>query len=98
MSGKVKEEVGQVVIDGMGTGSEAQVEQAWRGRVGTWPGCLLLRGLYIPAGGWVERLLFLDGWQRLWEGGGMTAGFQDCTPITNGSPAHQPGLLGHAGV
>lgn len=54
----------------MGPGSEAQVEHAWRGRLGAWPGCLLLWDLKIPAGGPAERLLFLDRGQRLWEGKG----------------------------
>lgn len=70
VSGKVGEEVGQEVVGGVGPGSEAQVEHAWRGRLGAWPGCLLLWDLKIPAGGPAERLLFLDRGQRLWDGKG----------------------------
>lgn len=81
MLGKVREEVVQEVVDAMGAGSEAQVEHAWRGWLGAWPGCLLLWDPKIPAGGWVERLLFLDGGQRLWEEGGNDGrGFRTVLP------------------
>ena len=72
--GKVGEEVGQEVVNGMGACGEAQVEHAWCGQLGTWPRCLLLWDLKMPAGGLVERLLFLDRGQSLWEGRGMMAG------------------------
>lgn len=100
---KVREEVGQEVVGGMGSGCEAQAECAWRGWLGAWPGRLLLWDLKIPAGGPVESLLFLDGGQCLWEGRGMDLGeerqgFGDYTLVTDGSLAPQPHLLVRAGV
>jgi hypothetical protein len=71
VAGELGEEVGQKVVGGMGSGSEAQAEHAWRRRLGAQPGLVLLCDPQVPAGRPTNRLLVCDGRQRLWEGGGV---------------------------
>lgn len=70
VAGKLREEVGQVVVGGMGPRSEAQTEQAWHRGLRTWPRRILLCYLQVPGGRPAERWLVCDGRQRLWEDGG----------------------------
>lgn len=65
VAGKLGEEVGQVVVNGVGPRSEAQTEQAWHRWLRARPRCLLLCYLQVPAGRSAERWLVCDGRQGL---------------------------------
>lgn len=71
VAGKLREEVGQIVVGGMGPRSEAQTEDAWHRGLRTGPQCVLLCHLQVPGSRPAERRLVCDGRQRLWENGGM---------------------------